>query len=166
MHHIEISWYLDIEIYLASLQQSKNLDFHFRFFVCLLPCLLSFLSCARRTVCMWRQRLSSFNAPRLLIANLLLSRNFFTMAYSIQGRSNAELITNLKNKAHVFSSSNVEAAMLKVDRKDFCVETRYAYADFPTPIGFEATLSAPHMHALALELSEPVLFKPASKHLR
>ncbi|VBB26362.1 unnamed protein product [Acanthocheilonema viteae] len=44
----------------------------------------------------------------------------------------------------------VEEVMLSVDRADFC--PRNSYQDFPQQIGYNATISAPHMHALALEL--------------
>ena len=40
--------------------------------------------------------------------------------------------------------------MLAVDRKDYC-HTREAYKDNPQPIGSNVTISAPHMHAHALE---------------
>ncbi|NWW18381.1 PIMT methyltransferase, partial [Falcunculus frontatus] len=33
---------------------------------------------------------------------------------------------------------------------DFCPEN--SYQDYPQPIGYNATISAPHMHAMALEL--------------
>ena len=39
--------------------------------------------------------------------------------------------------------------MLAVDRKDFC--SSEPYRDSPQPIGSNATISAPHMHAYALE---------------
>ena len=49
-------------------------------------------------------------------------------------------------------SKEVEKAMRSVDRKDFVPIKRqlYAYADSPQPIGYNATISAPHMHAIAL----------------
>ncbi|VDK88796.1 unnamed protein product [Onchocerca ochengi] len=40
--------------------------------------------------------------------------------------------------------------MLSVNRANFC--PRNSYQDFPQQIGYNATISAPHMHALALEL--------------
>jgi protein-L-isoaspartate(D-aspartate) O-methyltransferase len=42
----------------------------------------------------------------------------------------------------------VEEVFLKLDRKHF-VENN-PYEDSPQPIGFGATISAPHMHAAAL----------------
>lgn len=40
-------------------------------------------------------------------------------------------------------------AMLQVDRGDFCPHE--PYHDMPVPLGYNATISAPHMHAFALE---------------
>ncbi|KAH7373569.1 hypothetical protein KP509_17G063100 [Ceratopteris richardii] len=42
--------------------------------------------------------------------------------------------------------------MEQIDRALFVKEKKYAYMDHPSPIGFNATISAPHMHALCLEL--------------
>ncbi|KAJ9096879.1 hypothetical protein QFC20_006348 [Naganishia adeliensis] len=42
-------------------------------------------------------------------------------------------------------------AMAKTDRKHYVPDREYAYQDSPQPIGFNATISAPHMHAHALE---------------
>ena len=43
--------------------------------------------------------------------------------------------------------------MLQIDRDDFSPHN--PYEDCPQPIGFNATISAPHMHAFALEYLEP-----------
>lgn len=40
--------------------------------------------------------------------------------------------------------------MRKVDRKEFCVPGTDCYGDYPQPINFNATISAPHMHGFAL----------------
>jgi protein-L-isoaspartate(D-aspartate) O-methyltransferase len=53
--------------------------------------------------------------------------------------------------------------MRKVDRGDFC-EVSTAYQDSPQPIGYNATISAPHMHAFCLEWLIDVL-KPGHKVL-
>jgi protein-L-isoaspartate(D-aspartate) O-methyltransferase len=45
--------------------------------------------------------------------------------------------------------------MEAVDRKDFCCFQ--PYNDTPQSIGFNATISAPHMHAYCLELLEDYL---------
>ena len=53
----------------------------------------------------------------------------------------------------VIKSQKVFNSMLQVDRADF---TSYSpYYDSPQGIGYNATISAPHMHAYALEYLEP-----------
>ena len=52
--------------------------------------------------------------------------------------------------------------MLGVDRAEFCHEA--PYEDSPSFIGSNATISAPHMHAFALEASLPAL-RPGAKVL-
>ena len=42
-------------------------------------------------------------------------------------------------------------AMNKVDRKNYVPNGSSAYEDSPQPIGYGATISAPHMHAHAAE---------------
>lgn len=55
-------------------------------------------------------------------------------------------------KAHKYITSNeVYNAMLSVDRAEFTPDFNGAYEDHPLPIGFNATISAPHMHAFALQ---------------
>lgn len=41
--------------------------------------------------------------------------------------------------------------MLKVDRSYYCT-SKYPYNDYPDGIGYGATISAPHMHAKALDV--------------
>lgn len=43
--------------------------------------------------------------------------------------------------------------MARVDRKYFVPEETFhsAYSDMPKPIGWNTTISAPHMHAITLE---------------
>ncbi|KAL8434618.1 hypothetical protein ACSSS7_003093 [Eimeria intestinalis] len=78
------------------------------------------------------------------------------MAWRSHGRTNAELVQNLRRNG-VFRDQRVYETMLKVDR-GFFVRTD-PYADSPQPIGFDATISAPHMHAVALEeMAEKLVF--------
>lgn len=51
--------------------------------------------------------------------------------------------------------------MLKVDRSHYC-PSQQPYNDSPHPIGFGATISAPHMHAHALEVLKDRLVDGAS----
>lgn len=55
--------------------------------------------------------------------------------------------------AGVIQTPKVAEAMLSVDRGDFCPGRQMAYLDTPQGIGHNATISAPHMHAYALEYS-------------
>ncbi|KAJ4772347.1 Protein-L-isoaspartate O-methyltransferase [Rhynchospora pubera] len=68
-----------------------------------------------------------------------------------------------KNKAMVeqlerygiVQSKRVKEVMEAIDRALFVpAETRSPYYDSPMPIGYNATISAPHMHATCLELLE------------
>ncbi|PAV88678.1 hypothetical protein WR25_17254 [Diploscapter pachys] len=52
-------------------------------------------------------------------------------------------------EASLFTDPRVEQAMLAVDRGDFTPS--HPYEDSPQGIGYGATISAPHMHAAALE---------------
>lgn len=70
------------------------------------------------------------------------------MAWRSSSNSNAGLVANLK-KASLFTDPRVEQAMLAVDRGDFTPS--HPYEDSPQGIGYGATISAPHMHAAALE---------------
>lgn len=55
----------------------------------------------------------------------------------------------------IVKSKEVGDMMGRVDRADFCPAN--PYADSPQGIGLGATISAPHMHAYALELLLPAL---------
>ena len=71
------------------------------------------------------------------------------MAWRSHGQSNDDLVDNLKANG-IVTSARVEAAMKAVDRGNFCAYN--PYMDSPQSIGHQATISAPHMHAYALEL--------------
>ncbi len=49
--------------------------------------------------------------------------------------------------------------MRRVDRKNYCPHN--SYMDAPQSIGYNATISAPHMHAHALELLKDHLYDGA-----
>jgi len=55
-------------------------------------------------------------------------------------------------------------AMCKVDRANYALYKEDAYEDSPQPIGYGATISAPHMHAYASEHLLPYL-RPGAKVL-
>jgi len=76
------------------------------------------------------------------------------MAWRCSGSSNSELVNNLRDNG-IVKTADVHAAMLKVDRGNF--SPCDFYEDSPQPIGYDATISAPHMHAHALEELYPAL---------
>lgn len=71
-------------------------------------------------------------------------------AWTSSARSNAGLVDNLMRDG-VIRSREVENAMRILDRANFVVDTSTAYFDAPQPLGYGATISAPHMHAHTLE---------------
>lgn len=52
----------------------------------------------------------------------------------------------------VFHSDKVAEVMKTIDRGLFVPSGTSAYVDSPMPIGHNVTISAPHMHAMCLEL--------------
>ena len=82
-----------------------------------------------------------------------------TMAWMSSGNSNNDLIDKLKHHG-IIKSPRVEAAMKAVDRKNYSPYN--PYMDSPQSIGYAATISAPHMHAHALELLKEHLTEGAS----
>ncbi|KAK0714165.1 protein-L-isoaspartate O-methyltransferase [Lasiosphaeria miniovina] len=76
------------------------------------------------------------------------------MAWRSSGASNRDLIENLwRNK--LIQDMRVKEAFLKVDRAHYAPSS--PYEDRPQPIGYSATISAPHMHASAVESLLPFL---------
>ena len=85
------------------------------------------------------QKLKTFFSTSLFSA--------FNMPYASVSGGNSHLVDRL-TKHGIVKSPEVAAVMKAVDRGDF---TAYdAYSDRPQSIGFQATISAPHMHAFAL----------------
>ncbi|KAK7789564.1 hypothetical protein R5R35_011731 [Gryllus longicercus] len=88
--------------------------------------------------------------PTFLLAVGCLSVTFFSaMAWRSHGKNNADMVRNLKANG-IIRSSGVENVMLKVDRGKYAKYN--PYMDAPQGIGYGVTISAPHMHAHALEL--------------
>ncbi|GES88411.1 protein-L-isoaspartate(D-aspartate) O-methyltransferase-like isoform X1 [Rhizophagus clarus] len=83
------------------------------------------------------------------------------MAWYCSANSNEDLVNNLK-MANIINSKRVEEAMKTVDRRKYVSQS--PYRDSPQQIGYGATISAPHMHAHALENLEPFL-QPGMKVL-
>jgi len=70
------------------------------------------------------------------------------MAWTVNADSNLGLVSQLQ-EAGVFHSNEVHRVMAEVDRADFVPID--PYLDSPQSIGYSATISAPHMHATAIE---------------
>jgi len=64
-------------------------------------------------------------------------------------RTYLDLLNDLKGKG-VIRDSRVFDVMSRVDRKNYC-PSDMAYYDTPVSIGNGQTISAPHMHAFALQ---------------
>ena len=64
-----------------------------------------------------------------------------------------DFIQTIENR--IIRSPKVYQVMLEVDRADFCPAS--PYQDSPQSIGSNATISAPHMHAFALEAALPFI---------
>ncbi|KAJ5593008.1 Protein-L-isoaspartate(D-aspartate) O-methyltransferase [Penicillium hordei] len=71
-----------------------------------------------------------------------------TMAWYCSGSTNTELIENLF-KAGLIHNERVKDAMIGVDRAHYAPSR--PYSDSPQPLGYGATISAPHMHGYACE---------------
>ena len=85
------------------------------------------------------------------------------MAWRSHGKNNLDLINNLRSNG-VIKTSAVFDAMKQTDRKHYV--SYNPYNDSPQSIGYQATISAPHMHAYALEiLHEKLIAKEDSTAL-
>lgn len=85
---------------------------------------------------------------------LLVHSTDRAMSWFSSGKSNNELVSNLKANG-IVKSDKVERVMRAVDRGEYAKGS--AYSDAPQGIGYGVTISAPHMHAYALELLEDQL---------
>ncbi|KAG0699545.1 protein-L-isoaspartate O-methyltransferase [Suillus ampliporus] len=72
------------------------------------------------------------------------------MAWRCSGNTNGDLIANM-HVARIITTDRVKEAMTNVDRANYVMRKSDAYEDSPQPIGHGATISAPHMHAHAIE---------------
>ncbi|XP_066597997.1 protein-L-isoaspartate(D-aspartate) O-methyltransferase-like [Prorops nasuta] len=81
------------------------------------------------------------------------------MAWHCSGSTNHEMITKLR-EAKILTTDRAEAAMIAVDRAKYCHESD-PYLDRPRRIGYNVTISAPHMHAHALSILSDQLFDGA-----
>jgi len=84
-------------------------------------------------------------------------------AWRTKAHSNDDLINQLKGYG-IIHSKQVEDAMRRTDRGLYSKIPGEAYMDNPHPIGWNATISAPHMHAECLERLKDYA-KPGAKVL-
>lgn len=63
------------------------------------------------------------------------------------------MVENLQ-RCGVITSSKIAEVMETIDRALFVPNGTPPYVDSPMPIGYSATISAPHMHAICLRLLE------------
>ncbi len=103
------------------------------------------------------------------LAFLLLTRVDRAMSWFSSGKTNDELVNNLKGRARksvltfglqiniskfltignrIIKSDKVERVMKMVDRADFSRAKSIPYSDSPQGIGYGVTISAPHMVSL------------------
>ena len=71
-------------------------------------------------------------------------------AWRCGAATNAALIENL-SKARLITDPEVRRVLLAQDRRNYCQPGTAAYDDSPQRIGWNITISAPHMHANALQ---------------
>ena len=80
------------------------------------------------------------------------------MSWRSHGTSTNDSLIDALEKNNLIASPRdvVGKAMRKVDRKCYVesADANEAYRDHPLQIGSNATISAPHMHAMCLELSK------------
>lgn len=93
-----------------------------------------------------------------LLCYSLLHTTRPTMAWRSSGTDNENLVDNL-HKNRIIKNERVVEVMKKVDRGHYCRHSQYV--DSPQSIGYAATISAPHMHAHALELLADHLYEGA-----
>ena len=95
------------------------------------------------------------------------------MAWRSTAASNAELVANLEANSFVTSAA-VRSALLATDRALYVPDSEPGpsqtydygpYADAPQSIGHKVTISAPHVHALALEALRPLLVRDGCRAL-
>lgn len=79
-------------------------------------------------------------------------------AWMCHGTSQKEMVGKLASAGIVKANINKQA-LLAVDRRNYVVDEGSAYTDSPQPIGYGATISAPHMHAHVLEDLLPPLLR-------
>ncbi|XP_062909519.1 protein-L-isoaspartate(D-aspartate) O-methyltransferase-like isoform X1 [Mobula hypostoma] len=83
---------------------------------------------------------------------------FRTMAWTSSGISHSQLVENLRRNG-VIHSERVFRTMMATNRAHYSKTS--PFIDSPQSIGYQATISAPHMHAHALECLKDHLYEGA-----
>lgn len=95
------------------------------------------------------------NIPSLSSSHIL---SMSLRAWTCHGRSQRDMVEKL-NSARIIKSLPVKEALCRVDRSNYVENPATAYMDAPQSIGYDQTISAPHMHSHALEEILPTLTK-------
>jgi protein-L-isoaspartate(D-aspartate) O-methyltransferase len=90
----------------------------------------------------------------------LLNFSLVCMSWPLHGAKSNDAIVQQLFESGVMKSLRVVEAMKAVDRANYA--PHFPYEDRPQSIGFDATISAPHMHATALEHLEPTIMVRSS----
>lgn len=85
------------------------------------------------------------------------------MSWTCHGKTNKDMVAKL-HEYGILQSKVAADAMIQIDRADYVLDRRSAYIDSPQPIGYNATISAPHMHAYCLDYLSDYL-KPGNRVL-
>eukprot|EP00271_Cylindrocystis_brebissonii_P019113 TRINITY_DN567_c0_g1_i1.p1 TRINITY_DN567_c0_g1~~TRINITY_DN567_c0_g1_i1.p1 ORF type:complete len:264 (-),score=49.82 TRINITY_DN567_c0_g1_i1:852-1643(-) len=101
--------------------------------------------------------------PRIRVDGFSCLTRGRSMSWRSHGVDNNDLVNTL-HKNGILTSSRAMEAMKQIDRADYVVDRQGAYEDRPQPLGFSATISAPHMHGYCLSLLEEHL-QPGMKVL-
>jgi len=99
-------------------------------------------------------------AVRVVLIAVLLSLFLASTtdnAWRTSGSSSLDSFVSSLEHYKIVKSESVGRAMRKVDRAKYVRDPTFAYEDSPQPIGYDATISAPHMHAWCLELFEDTM---------
>ncbi|XP_072971768.1 protein-L-isoaspartate O-methyltransferase-like isoform X1 [Typha angustifolia] len=88
------------------------------------------------------------------VLRLILNRYFFRRLWSSGSSDKNKALVEQLQRYGVIKSRKVAQVMETIDRGSFTPSGSSPYVDSPMPIGYNATISAPHMHAACLELLE------------
>lgn len=108
--------------------------------------------------------LTFLRPPQLLPLFHSIRKRSGTMAWTCSATTNEGLVDKLVNR-DIIDIPRIEQVLRRVDRRAFLppnTSPRDAYADSPLPLPCAATISAPHMHGLALQLLNDYLTPDAS----